>query len=360
MKVFFDSKILQGRRCVPMLLPFLGRDESDPRDPLAGRFDKYCEIAPELFQPVSLIDCQIAVLPFDYGLVLSHQRERREVIDYILAAKEAGKRTLVFCWHDSCEELELPLGTIVYRTALRRSARLRSEHCMPSFCEDFVTKYANSSFQKRAYQARPLVSFRGRAAFDLSASDRLRRAARSVRDILRAKRRPFPYRETRQKAMRLLEQDNRIDTQFHCFQNFWGDLGDAASTCNTDDRINARAGYVESLFNSDYVLCIRGAGNFSMRLYETLCAGRIPLLLDTDSVFPFDDEVNWSDFALIIEEGHFKHIARLLVQFHGRLTDSAFIDRQLQCRRLWDDKISPHGFFKSIKTNLIHTLNGPA
>jgi hypothetical protein len=48
-----------------------------------------------------------------------------------------------------------------------------------------------------------------------------------------------------------------------------------------DGRLNrarmdeSRREYVENMFGSDYVLCTRGSGNFSIRFYETLSSGRI-------------------------------------------------------------------------------------
>ena len=39
--------------------------------------------------------------------------------------------------------------------------------------------------------------------------------------------------------------------------------------------------YESSLGNSDYVLCPRGFGNTSIRFYESLSAGRIPILVDS-------------------------------------------------------------------------------
>jgi hypothetical protein len=44
--------------------------------------------------------------------------------------------------------------------------------------------------------------------------------------------------------------------------------------------------YNESLATSDYVFCPRGFGNSSMRLYEVISAGRIPILTETYSGFP--------------------------------------------------------------------------
>jgi hypothetical protein len=40
------------------------------------------------------------------------------------------------------------------------------------------------------------------------------------------------------------------------------------------------------LNSSDYILCPRGAGNTSIRFFESLSAGRTPILVDSGGSFP--------------------------------------------------------------------------
>jgi len=57
-----------------------------------------------------------------------------------------------------------------------------------------------------------------------------------------------------------------------------------------------------SLNNSDYVLCPRGFGNTSIRFYETLSAGRIPLLVRSGNVLPFLAQgSNWAEYILEVD-----------------------------------------------------------
>jgi hypothetical protein len=44
--------------------------------------------------------------------------------------------------------------------------------------------------------------------------------------------------------------------------------------------------YESSLWNSDYILCPRGSGNTSTRFYESLSAGRTPILVDSGGSLP--------------------------------------------------------------------------
>jgi hypothetical protein len=44
--------------------------------------------------------------------------------------------------------------------------------------------------------------------------------------------------------------------------------------------------YNSELNSADYILCPRGAGNTSIRFYESLSAGRTPILVDSGGSFP--------------------------------------------------------------------------
>lgn len=55
---------------------------------------------------------------------------------------------------------------------------------------------------------------------------------------------------------------------------------------------------------SDFTLCPRGQGPTSFRLFEALGATSIPVYLWRDHCWlPFTDELNWSEFALVVEAG---------------------------------------------------------
>ena len=80
-----------------------------------------------------------------------------------------------------------------------------------------------------------------------------------------------PYLET------LLRSD--IPTNFIIRKGFWA---------SGVDRQIARKEYFDNISQNIFNFCYRGAGNFSYRFYETLMMGKIPVLVDTDCVFPIE------------------------------------------------------------------------
>jgi hypothetical protein len=351
-RIFADRMLVQDDACA-MLSPFWGGHEMDSSDPLHGRFDRYHEVAGSHFEMTDLERADFALLPFDFGHVLIGRRTLAEAAAFVWRMADAGKRTLVFCWNDSSEPLDLPVAdTIVFRTAVDRSRRRSNEFVIPTFHEDFVEKYFGGTLPLREKTASPTVSFCGRAKPKEKLLQTLRSTARGIRDSLLRKPRSYPYGELRNRAMSVLRRHGGVECRFETFTRFFGDLGDNAHGADVLARVAARQRYVRSLEESDYVLCVRGAGNFSMRLYETLCLGRIPLIVDTDSVFPFEESLRWNELGVIVPRREIGALARRLADFHQSLTAAEFQRLQGQCRQAWLSHLSPHGFFGKLSAFL--------
>jgi len=70
-----------------------------------------------------------------------------------------------------------------------------------------------------------------------------------------------------------------------------------------------RLEFLQNMIGSDYVFCCRGAGNFSYRLYEALCCGRIPVFIDTDCVLPYDFMIDWKKYFVWVDQSELPLIA---------------------------------------------------
>ena len=98
---------------------------------------------------------------------------------------------------------------------------------------------------------------------------------------------------------------------------------------------NTMKEYYDNIVDSDYVLCVRGAGNFSVRLYETLMCGRIPVFIDTDCLLPFDDEIEWNNHIVRIPWSNRKNVANIISDFHYQIDSESFKLMQQRNRELW-------------------------
>jgi len=111
------------------------------------------------------------------------------------------------------------------------------------------------------------------------------------------------------------------------------------------DPSQLRQAYLEDLDDSDYVLCARGQGNYSLRLFETLAMGRIPVVLDTDLVLPFEDEIDWRSLVVWIPAGGEHTIGERVAAFHQDLGPEQFLERQVRLREVFERWIEPAAFF---------------
>jgi len=337
-----------------MLSPFFGRDAVNTSDPLHGRFDEYNRVAREIFEPSDMQTADIAILPFDFGMVLIGKKPLEQALSFIARVEQSKKKTIVFCWSDSSEDLPLPeKSTLVFRTALDLNRKKHNEHCMPSFNEDFVSKYLLNTLPIRKKYKVPIVSFCGRCSPNLDLASTTKNNLRKIRDILRCKPMQFPYLSIRRRALNTLYETPGLGTSFITFDSFWGGLGDDAGNASAFARLQARRQFVENMTNSDYVLCVRGAGNFSMRIYETLCMGRIPLIIDSESAYPFPNQIDWNSLGPVVALKNIRNLGSVLLDYHSRLTEDHFAFRQENNRRVWQKYLSPHGFFRNLREHLL-------
>lgn len=338
MKIFSDRSYLPpGKGHIVMLYPFWGKNPEDPRDPSSGRFDRYTEIGGRFFQMTSLEEANFAVFPGAWEHVADNPEILALAERFIETARAVGKPTVLFFCSDSDEKVPYT-STIVFRTSLYHSQREPTEFSMPAWSEDFVHKWLGGRLLIRQKRHKPVVGFCGAAAsFDRSWKTILKNALK--RALRRLRRLPPHGGYLRAKALRLLQENPYIETNFILRDRFYGGAKDNLT------RQQLRLEYVHNMVGSDYILCVRGVGNFSYRLYETLCSGRIPVFVNTDCVLPYDFLIQWKKYCVWVEEHEVDKIAERVVEFHERLSPSDFVELQHACRKLWEEWLSPEGFF---------------
>jgi hypothetical protein len=351
LRVFSDCTYLPpGQKPTILLRPFWGLPPEDPSRHDAGRFDAYYGIAPSLFTLTSLEACDIVAAPGPWIAGDSNDAIRR----LAHRARAAGKRTLIFFNSDSEEPVDIP-ETVVFRTSFWKSRRRANEFALPAWSIDLPARYAPGGFAPREWTPVPVVSYCGYAT--RSPSLHPPHLALTVDNVTKLNRlaqstgKPFSHFAAallREEALLRLEQAPEIETNFLIRDGFWG----AGEQARGRSRADLHREYAENLLAGDYVLCLRGAGNFSFRFYETLNCGRIPLFVDTDCVLPFEAQIDWKKYCVWVDRCDLASIAESLTSFHARHEGQTFTQLQRECRMLWEDWLSPQGFFTQLSQRL--------
>lgn len=328
-----------------ILAPFWGTNPETPGDPDNGRFDRYARVGGSFLRLTSLSDCDVGVFPQNWE---SAGEQAGELAGrFAEACSDAGKSPVVFHGGDSTEPLRA--DAVVFRTSLLRSQRRSNEFAMPAWSEDFLASRLDGKLSLRRKRARPAVGFCGNPMADRPASALRGRIRRVVGGRRPGFREGLAGDHPRTRALRALNGDRRLDPNFVLRDGFWGGAIEVGASLAP-----ARAEYVENMLESDYVLCARGIGNFSYRLYETLCMGRIPIFVDTDSVLPLEFDIDWRDYCVWVDEAEIDRIGERVLEFHESLDERGFEELQHACRRLWETRISPEGFFASFHRHFEH------
>jgi hypothetical protein len=128
----------------------------------------------------------------------------------------------------------------------------------------------------------------------------------------------------------------RDDVLIERTQPFWTDTG---------GHREFKQQYAAKLRASRYVLCPRGIGTSTFRLFETLQSGRVPVIL-SDSWVP-TPWIDWDRIALRVPEADVARLPEICLAHEARWPDMA-----REARRVWETWFSPEGMGHLVRTSL--------
>jgi hypothetical protein len=330
---------------VALLYPFWGLPASEHAH--RNVYGPFIEGGREHFRLVTAKEADFFVLPFDWRYTsaifapteTTAKAARALGERFSQRAADLGKKVVVFYVSDFGDEVPLP-NSVVFRTSMKRDLR-KNEFAMPVFVEDFVGERIVSGIPLRPKLRSPSVGFCGFAGYRLTPDVNIWRRTRSW---ARWVRKGMPADTPRERAIRGLRKHPSVVTDFVLREHGIQGLMQAQSQ-------PVRDAFKRNLLNNDYTLCARGRGNWSIRFYETLSFARIPVFIDTDCVLPYDFHVDYRDVMVWVDNEHAEDAGNQLVRFHDSLSDAGFEELQRTCRRLWEKRLTPEGFFSDFHTH---------
>jgi hypothetical protein len=299
---------------------------------------------------VELVDdpagADLGVLPALWG---AHPRSARPQVEALLDDAAAGGRRVVV-WVEGDQEVDLdhPAAVLLEHGPQASRRRAATVHAWPVLVHDHLANRFDGAVDPVPRGDAPLVGFCGQAAAPWSGHARLlagKARARLAHALGRTDRLAPPWAShlrLRRRALAALADDPRVVTDYVVRDRYRAGLvthaerADRGSPTATDFFANIR--------RTAYTVCVRGGGNFSTRLYEALCLGRIPIVVDSDQRLPWAGVVPWDELAVVVPADRLDQLADRVVDHHARLDDRAFADLQVRCRQLWVDRLSAEGF----------------
>lgn len=100
--------------------------------------------------------------------------------------------------------------------------------------------------------------------------------------------------------------------------------------------VRRRAEFRRSMRESRVCLCPESIpGVFPYRFFEAMSAGRVPILIASDVVFPFDEEIPYDAFMLHIERQQAGSAGEIIAEFLRNTSDVELITMGLEARASW-------------------------
>jgi hypothetical protein len=266
-----------------------------------SRYENVIETCNKLFNYIDNIkDCDIIVFP--YKFISIHDPNFK--ILFNLAVK-INKKLYIFYNDDNDKPLlSYHENVVIFRTSFNKSTRLQNEFSLPAFSPDY---FENNYLS----EAKLSIGYCGHKIHG------------------------------RDKYINMIINSN-IETDFIIRNGFWAP---------GIDKLLARREYIENIDKNLFTFCYRGAGNFSYRFYDVMMMGRIPILIKTDSVYPFEDEYDLNSIGIVLDENNIKQnaldITKIIKEYY-ECNKNNLHNIQKQNREIWKKYYSPYGFLKQM------------
>lgn len=297
----------------------------------------------------SISEADMAVFPVDIVSFLKSNKDnflenwiqnvsKHQIPIWVYAAGDLGfswKKTNVFTFRFGGFNSKLDSSTFV----------------MPCFINDPYRNILKNDFFTLPKEEKPNIGFVGNASgsiFKLCKEFALH-MKRNLINLYSGNREDyhsfFSAARKRYQLLKRMEKEERIRNNFILRNKYRAGAGNI----NTVTKQQTTLEFFENIQNNIYTFCLRGNGNFSVRFYETLIMGRIPVLVDTDLRLPLADEIDWSRHCLIVSENS---IVTDLVAFHSSKTNLELKEMQQNNRKLMLEKLDRIDYFIQVSNKI--------
>ncbi|HRH24003.1 MAG TPA: exostosin family protein [Candidatus Paceibacterota bacterium] len=334
-----DYKEPQLYTYVELLFPFWGVAAKESMPYVRAAATQYQYSKNDFVLVDDIKDADYVLMPYHYERLMAVNPEK--VARIVREAQEAGKPLLIDGSGDIEHVIDIP-NTVVLRVSQYRYAVKENEITVPFLAEDLLESFRGGIVELRIKMQTPSVGFTGWA--DISFITRLKIFVKEFSITLGAlfdEKRGAEHKGLlfRARALKALQKTKGIVNNFTIRKSYSGH----SATIQGAVKDNRQA-FVDALIGSDYALVVRGDANASVRFYEALSLGRIPLFLDTACVLPLEDRINYRDFCVFVDWRDTDQIGENLVKFHQSVTSERFVEMQHRAREAYQNYLRIDAF----------------
>ena len=278
-----------------------------------------------------------------------------EVAAYLKTLADLGEKyhipVFIFSLGDFTDALQFDPRVYVFRYSVYQSSITAQDIVMPTLTND----NGAGGIQLRPKSAVPTVSFCGQGGYNIL-KQQLKFYFKVAVGNLRALFNPKIKARIvgvywRQKMLDACAHSSLVKTLFIVRRSFSG----ARRTIELDPT-QARKEFVDSIVNSDFVLAPKGDGNYSNRFLEALSLGRIPVLLDTDTVLPLENEIAYEKVMVRVPMERVKDTPKYIRAWYDKLSEEDWKLAQIAARELYERALRTDSFFAYFFTTVVPQL----
>ncbi len=327
-----------------ILRPYVNNRSDEERRSMYGERVDFFTLTDEI------AEADFCLLPMTWLYYLKTGTTKK-AFDFVERAEKAGKTTVVTSYGDAY--LDIPFSgrrVIIFQSSLYRSRRKPNEFSVAPLFPDNVLVSRNGQPNYRSKQEVAAVGFCGNATDDplhtiyFTGRNLLEKVKYGLRLSYANPHPVVPAAYLRAKVLGEIAGSSRVKTDFIMHQQYWAGVKSGSERSNPENP--AWIEYVNNMDNCDYIVTVRGTGNWSKRFYEALNWGRIPVFIDTDCVLPYDFSIDWKQYCIWVEQHEIPYAAEKIADFHASLSNEQFVELQQACRQLWIDRLSEDGFYR--------------
>jgi len=325
----------------PLLKPFIKAEGFTD----AERMTVYNISEKDISIVTTIAAADVVILPMSWNYYVL-----QEQLDSAIALIEVAEKEKKIVWSVNVDDVGVLVPYYKHVKVFRMSgfsSQLPNTHTgLPVFINDPLAIHYNAKpVPIPTYQTAPIVAFCGYAEhqflplFKQEVKAKVKQLLSYVKTSVYDPNPVFIAPKFRSHCLDILENDRRIKTRFIRRAQYRAGAQSAA------ERLQSTIAFFDNIAHAQYVLCVRGAGNFSVRLYETLAMGRIPVYIHTDGFLPLPDLIDWKQHVVWVDAKHLDRLPDAIMAFHKQFDAQEFKALCDSNRLLWETSLRLKGFF---------------